>query len=838
MKFPSLLLFFLLCKTFSLFGQINTYPYVQSFESSFLTGKNVEFLPGWSGNEVSEGNSRIYQAGASNAHSGEAALGIVPTGTFTGEILIYFDAASLAVGQVSFWARSGENGSGTRPSTLTISFSADGGESFTQPQLVGDEGAFPNANSSYQQYQFELSGEVLGHENAVLRLRLERGGSGEGAAARIFLDDFNINSEAPAFRLLSAEVGNENNIRLYFNRELELASAERESNYKLNGGVSITAAALNTDVRRQVLLNTSSLKPGNTYILQLGNVQDIMGNSAEGQTVSLTYTENYELRVYDLLISEIHAAPNEQTLLPNVEWVEIYNASDRAIELKGLRFSDEGRSAPLPAHVLGAGEYIVLAPAADAASLEPYGSVLGLSSWPSLNNDADQLSLISPGGRLIDRIAYSQSWYGSSEKAQGGWSLERIDLNNPCAGAANWSVAVASAGGTPAAMNSIAASKPDLTGPELLQAYAADSLTIQLLFNEPLDTTSFSLNWFQIQPDIAVEAVHVLQQDGLELMLTAPLSSEITYILAVSNIQDCSGNLLQEVGEIAVAFPKPAADGDVVINEVMFDPPPTSEEYVELANASHKYINLQNWQLATYNQGIKSTSVLSREVLLLPPQGFLVFSRSPEAVQTAFPSAPFRFFVRLPGLPVLPNGGDSIALFNEQGAVMDIFGYSEKLHTPFIQETKGVSLERISPAGATNEAGNWTSAASTSNYGTPGQLNSQALLAAVPKSIFEITPEILEPGNNGFADFAAIRLLNERQGLMANLRVLDEQGQEVKVLANNQLIGREAFFSWSGTNEAGRPVRTGYYIVVLQLHDATGFQKIYRKTIVVGNELK
>lgn len=835
MKIPSLLLFFLLCKTLSVFGQVNTYPYIQSFEGSFVPGENVEFLPDWWGNEVTSGSSRIYQAGAGDAYSGEAALGIVPTGSFTAEIILNLDASSLEEGELSFMARTGENGSGTRAVNVSLSFSEDGGETFTRQEEVGGEGAFPNANTSYREYRVELPEEVLGKPNAVVRLRIARDVAGEGTAGRLFIDDFSITAGASAFRLLSAEATNEHTIHLLFNRELNKASAERTGNYQLNGSVVVTDASLAGADNWQVILTTSSLTPGSTYSLQLGDVQDSEGNSAAGQSISLTYTDDYVLQVYDLLMSEVHAAPNEHTLLPNVEWVELYNASARAINLEGITFSDEGRGSTLPAYTLAAGAYVVLAPAAETASLELYGPVLGLSSWPSLNNGGDVLSLSSAEGTLLDRVAYSQSWYGSSEKAKGGWSLERIDLENPCAGAVNWSASMASAGGTPAAENSIAASKPDLSGPELLQAFVTDSFRIQLLFDEPLDTTRFSLNWFRLQPEMEIEAVRALQQNRLELQLAEPLSSSVTYLLDVRNLQDCSGNLIKEVQGTHVAFPQPASPGDVVLNEVMFDPPLGSEEYVEIANASAKHINLQNWQLATYSNGIKSAAVLSRDYLLLPPQSFLAFSRSPEAVQLAFPAAPLPFLLRLEGMPALPNSGDSLALLNEEGVLMDLFGYSDKLHSPFVQETKGVSLERISPTAAGSGPENWTSAASSSNYGTPGQPNSQALQANASGAALEITPEVLLPGNNGFADVASIRFVSERTGLIANLWILNEYGQEVRILANNQLIGEEAFFSWNGTSEAGRPVRTGYYIVLLQLHDAGGFKTTYSKTIVVGN---
>lgn len=832
MKIPSLLLFYITCTISTAFGQINSYPYEQSFENGFVAGENIEFIPYWWGNEVSSGSSRLYQTGPSEAYSGQAALGILPTGSFTGELRIYFDAGSLPAGEVSFQARSGQNGSGSRPVLLHASFSVDGGETFGQAQLIGGEEAFPNANTGYGPYQFALPEEVVGQADAVLRLRASRGSRGEGTAARLFIDDFRISSQPLAFRLLTAEVLNANTLLLHFNKELNKASAEEESNYRIDEGIAVTGATVDATNNWQLLLSTAALQPGNTYTLRLRDVRDGEGNSAEGQELSFTYT--YSLQLYELLISEIHAGPNDNTLLPDVEWVELYNASARSISLKGVTFADESRSSTLPTYNLSAGEYVVLAPAAGAAALEAYGPVLGLSSWPSLNNDGDMLRLAS-SEKVLDMVAYQQGWYGSSDKAAGGWSLERIDLKAPCAGAANWAASVATAGGTPARENSIATNKPDLSGPELLQAFASDSLHIQLLFSEALDTANFSLSWFQLQPAVSIAGLKVLQAERLELQLAKPLSLSENYFLQLSNIRDCSGNLLQGAKRIAVAFPQPAAKGEVVFNEVMYDPSPGSEEWVELANASAKYINLQNWQLATYSNGVKSTAVLSRNYLLLPPQGFLVFSRNTAAVQNAFPAAPGQALVQLTGLPLLPNTGDSLALLNEKEERVDLFGYSKELHSPFIQETKGVSLERISLSASTNEAGNWTSAAATVNYGTPGLANSQSFAGGLVDGALQIEPEVILPGSSGRADYAAIRFAGNRQGLMARLAVYDEEGREIKVLVDNQFVGSEIFQTWDGANKAGNKVRTGYYVVLLKVYDAGGYQRIYRKAIVVGN---
>ncbi|WP_017730179.1 lamin tail domain-containing protein [Nafulsella turpanensis] len=834
MKIPSLLLFFLFGIFLQVSAQVNSFPYQQSFESSFQAGEQVEFLPGWWGNEVSDGSSRIYQAGAAEASSGEAALGILPTSSFTGEVRLALDASSLEAGELSFRARSGQNGSGSRPAVLTVDFSADGGQTFTGVQEVG---SFPNANTAYQEYQLSLPEEILGQPEAVVRFRVSRGASGEGTVARFLMDDVTVTEEPVEFRLLSAEATAQQEVILTFNRALAPASAEKPTNYTIEPGVEAKSATIINADPRQVVLNTSPLQTGQSYTVELGAVQDKEGNIAAGQQATFTYTESKELQTYDLLISEIHAAPKENTLLPNVEWVEVYNATGQTINLEGVLFADEGKKTRLPAYSLEPGAFVVLAPAKEAGQLEPYGPVLGLSSWPGLNNDEDVLSLLSPEGKVLDRVAYTNSWYGDGQKAAGGWSLERMDLGAPCRGAENWTAATATAGGTPAAPNSVQEAMPDLRGPELLMVYAIDSLHLKILFSEAVDTARLSPENFLLNPSIPFQSVEVMEPGVILLQLQEPLTAGESYTLVINNFTDCSGNLVTEASA-EVVYPKAAEAGDVVLNEVMFDPVASSEEWVEIANASSQYINLKNWQLATFDGGIRSTAVLSRNDLILSPNGFLVFTRDAQAVLSAFPQLPPEYLLEVEALPTLRNEGDTLALINAEGEIVELFGYSENLHSPFVQETKGVSLERISLQAPAPDPANWTSAAGTVGYGTPGQENSQHYNGAPISAAMVVEPGLILPEGDGLADYAVIRFVAERQGLMATLRVYDSHGREVKVLAHNELIGSEGFFTWDGSSQEEAIVPTGYYILVLQVFNAEGYKEKFQQTIVVGNELR
>ncbi len=843
MKSTGIKQFFLIwvffCSSFfsGLRAQVSDYPYEQDFESDFTTGTAVEFLPWWWGNDVRTGTSRVYKAGAAYAHSGNAALGFVPTGTFTGEVRLAFDATQLEEAEISFWLRSGRNGSGTRPALVSVGFSADGGQTFIAGQFAGEP--FPNADGAYEQYQFFLPDEIAGQAGAVLRIQVTRGEGGQGSAARVFLDDLRISSSSSGLRLLSASAVNKNEMLLRFNKAVDKASAEDVNNYRINKGISVQSASVAENSERIVRLNTSDLDAGERYTLALGNIFDREGNSAAGQVADVIFEDNYELQTYDLLISEIHAAPDDKTLLPNVEWVEIYNASGRTLPLEGVLFADESRSTSLPAYSLRAGEYLVLVSAAGVPLLREYGNVTGLNPWPNLNNTGDELSLYSPSGRLLDRVKYDQGWYNSSLKSQGGWSLERIDLSRPCLGAANWSAATGHSGGTPGQANSIATAKPDLTGPRLLQAYSTGPFTVQLVIDEAVDTTRLQPANFNLQPSVPIEKVQPdpLNPERLLLTFIEPLDSNGDYSLRLRNITDCSGNLMQEsFSEAGIIFPVAAGPGEVRINEVMYNPLVSSEEWVEIVNITDKHINLRNWQLATWDSGIKSVAVLSRDFMILPAGGFLVFSRRPAGVQAAFPAVAMEKVIQVNGLPQLPNAGDSIALLEENGKVQDLFGYHDRLHSSFLKDTKGVSLERISPGAAINSAANWISASASSGHGTPGAPNSQQFTGgtAQEEGLF-VEPGIIFPVGFGQPNLATIYFKSKRTGLQARLRIFDTMGREVRSLATHQLLGADTIFTWDGTNNSQNIVKTGYYIILIQVYDGTGYSKEFTKVLVVGN---
>lgn len=538
-----------------------------------------------------------------------------------------------------------------------------------------------------------------------------------------------------------------------------------------------------------------------------------------------------------IIFSELFPDPTPVIGLPEAEFVELYNRSGETVNLSGWRFADAVSSAALPSFNLTPGKYVILAPVSSATAFQAYGDVVALSGFPTLNNSGDQLKLYDPYNNLIDEVSYTDRWYRDDDKKNGGWTLELIDLNNTCAEEDNWGASQYPTGGTPGAENSIKANKPDLTGPQLLSAFPETPNTLLLNFDEKLDNNLPGADSFSLSPAMGIIAVNfgnTLRE--LVLELASSLQPGTEYTLTVSYIYDCSGNLIQDdFSSVKFGWPEPALAGDVVINELLFNPRPFGADFIEVYNRSAKYINMKGWRIGNYTAGgFVNPQLITADNLLLPPRGVMAFTTDPVTVRAHYPNAAKGSIIkRVSALPSFPDDEGSASLITASNEVLDYFFYNRSYHSVFLRDKEGVSLERIDSEAETNNPDNWKSAASTVGFATPGLPNSNTTLSGVVTGAVYVQPEIFMP-LYGYPDFAEIRYAFDTGGKVANVKILDQQGREIKVIANNELLGTEGFFRWDGDRHDGSKARPGYYFVWFEVHDNTGRVETYRKRIIVA----
>ena len=285
---------------------------------------------------------------------------------------------------------------------------------------------------------------------------------------------------------------------------------------------------------------------------------------------------------FDILITEIMADPTPPVGLPNAEYIELRNVSAAPVNLNGWRISDASGTATISANfILQPDSAVALCSNTNAALLAGFGRSLGVPSFPSLDNDGEALVLRSPQNRIIHFVNYSSSWYGNPAKADGGWSLEMIDVRNPCSGSSNWKAGTNPLGGTPGRLNSVNGNNTDNTPPQLKRTIMPDSVTAVLIFDESLDSAvAVSSGNYTINNNSVLSAICLPPLfDRVQLRLaTAMLPGNVVNITA-NNIRDCAGNTLQN-NSAPLGMPTTALPLDVVVNELLFNPRSGGYDYV------------------------------------------------------------------------------------------------------------------------------------------------------------------------------------------------------------------------------------------------------------------
>jgi hypothetical protein len=529
----------------------------------------------------------------------------------------------------------------------------------------------------------------------------------------------------------------------------------------------------------------------------------------------------------DVIISEIMADPTPEVGLPDAEFVEIHNRSAKSFNLGGWILTDGTTRAILPAQTLPAGGYTIITAADDAVEFKAHGAIAATSTFPSLNNAGDAIVLCLPDSTVIDSVQYSNRWYSSADQRAGGWSLEIIDPNDLCGDEANWTASHASAGGTPGEQNSAWAQRTDNTGPVLMTVIPTDATNITVLWNERLAVEPPAPADFTLSPAVPITSVSFADPSlrRLQLHVGIPLDAETTYTLTVQKIWDCAGNpLLPANGRATFRLPAVPQEHEVVINEVLFNPRPHGVDFIEIVNTSTKYFNLKGWTLG---------SIICEDDLLLPPGGYCALTTDAAILTNQYPAAQH---VLEMSLPSLNDDEGSIVLTDSTGAVLDRFHYKDAYHTPFLKDTEGVSLERISFNGATDAPDNWKSASTSAGYATPGYVNSQARPTILLDDAIVVTPEVFIP-ISGQPDFTEIHYRLDPGGYAANVRIVDPHGRVIRELANNAWLGSEGFLRWDGDCDDGTKARVGYYMVWIELVDAKGTVQTIRKRVAIAANL-
>jgi len=166
---------------------------------------------------------------------------------------------------------------------------------------------------------------------------------------------------------------------------------------------------------------------------------------------------------------------------------------------------------------------------------------------------------------------------------------------------------------------------------------------------------------------------------------------------------------------------------------------------------------------------------------------------------------------------------------------LDRLEYSEAFHSNLLNDPNGISLERLSFSGESNDQNNWFTASETEGGATPGYENSQSFTPQNQIGEMRIEPSTFAPDIPGANNFTTLNYSFDQPGNTINIRIVDVEGRIIKQITQNTVVGTKGFFTWDGSTEEGRKARIGYYMILMEIINTDGKISYRREKVAIGS---
>lgn len=504
----------------------------------------------------------------------------------------------------------------------------------------------------------------------------------------------------------------------------------------------------------------------------------------------------------DLVFTEIMYDPVPVVRLPDEEYLEIYNRSAYSVEMEGCWWEVEERKKEFSSLIVEPGSFLLL-------------------TGIALPNRGGVVKLCSREGVLIHATRYSVPWKGPGWKAEGGWSLESPDPDMVCINQDLWEFSTDPTGGTPGRINSNHSELEDRDPPQLLYVGIRENNTLRVKYSEPVRFSTENWSRIMIVPgQISPDSVAVVMplSEEMDLFFDEDFPERQIFELHLPEMADCAGNVS---GHERIRAGKPGIPryGDIIINEIMYDPVEGNPEFIELFNVSDQCIDIRCLSLDVVKREMppEKPLPLSGHSRIVAPGDYLVVSASTGRLMEAYFLELTGCWLEMEMMPGLLNSGGTIYLTDRSGMILDVAHFGDHLQLDLLDDSQGISLERVSADRPGSDPANWHSAASIEGYATPGKENSQSV-AGLENGFEEpltIEPKVFSPDNDGYEDLLQILITAGAGEWVVRLLITDLAGNPVRHLANNHIVGPLSTYTWDGERDDQTMVTEGIYVIHL-----------------------
>lgn len=324
--------------------------------------------------------------------------------------------------------------------------------------------------------------------------------------------------------------------------------------------------------------------------------------------------------------------------------------------------------------------------------------------------------------------------------------------------------------------------------------------SLDLVFNRSIDAENVSVF---VNDSTTVDYV----VDYNKLVVFADFIAENVNGEVNFSVCDYSGNCVSD--KVKIAFNPIPKSGEVIINEIMFDPQIGGAEYLELFNNTSQSFSLKDLLLAKPSNSLSSAYTFyscAENDEILAPHGYALLSKDADAVCTMNECGD-GVKVSLSKFPALNNEGGYLFLFNKDTLLLDSVFFDKKMHTVLSSKTKGVSLERSCESNQFYSSSSASPCALNSICGERDNSDEKEEYVKMNNSVItfgseQVQIEYVLPFENAY--------------LIAV--VYDKDGREIKKLSSEEKVDSIGEILWDGTDNNGNNVKPSPYMIFVNFY--------------------
>ncbi len=405
-----------------------------------------------------------------------------------------------------------------------------------------------------------------------------------------------------------------------------------------------------------------------------------------------------------------------------LEFVELYNAGNSAVDLTGWSFS-QGITHTFLGNVMQPGDYLVVAFNADS-----FASVFGFTPIDQdaggLSNSGEDIVLVDSTGVTIDSVNYDNGGGWPLGPAGQGSSLVLCEPTDSNAGPANWSASASFAGlwrgfpvyASPGDSNCVT-SAVDTDPPVALSANMIGCNMIDIAFSEPVDPSAVAFtNYNGI--DSVVAAVQSPTGHVITLSISPALPWGIYHTLVVSGVGDTAGNIMTSSASFDLVCN--GTNADLVINEIMYNNPQPFNDQLEFI----EILNNDDHPVAMGGLWFREGVTFAFPEMTLNPDEYVVVAENSSELDTVTGTTSFQW------TGALGNNGEDIVLSNTMGADIDSVNYDNTGGWPTAPNGGGPSLVLCNPDADNAGPTNWEASSAFAGIHTPDSLSMDTIWAS------------------------------------------------------------------------------------------------------------